>query len=106
MSDDVKRASEVLMDALHGTTAAAFLTEIAAYQNGERRGPSKWSKESESWVDGDVLVLPASVLAAAARFLKDNGIDRPGRNVVDLDDLMAQLPDLAEVIKFPSATRR
>lgn len=71
----MSKATEAQLGSLHGLLAASFAGEIAGYQ--ERGEP-----------------IPASVLAAAARFLKDNGIDAPSRNNAGLDALATELEDL------------
>lgn len=93
-----KRASDGIMDALHGLTAAALIKEIRAYQNGERFHPPKYDKEGNV-LPPEPMSLPASVIAAAIKFLKDNGIDRPGREAQELDTLAALLPDFDEIME-------
>lgn len=71
----MSKATEAQLGGLHGLLAGAFAAEIAGYR--ERDEP-----------------IPASVLAAAARFLKDNGIDAPARENRMLDELATELEDL------------
>ena len=71
----MSKATEQQLGALHGLLATSFASEIQKYM--ERGEP-----------------IPASVLAAAARFLKDNGIDAPARNNKELDKLATELEDL------------
>jgi hypothetical protein len=71
----MSKATEQQLGALHGLLATSFASEIKAYVD---RGEP----------------IPASVLAAAARFLKDNGIDAPARNNKELDLLATELEDL------------
>lgn len=71
----MSKATEQQLGALHGLLATSFAGEIRGYM--ERGEP-----------------IPASVLAAAARFLKDNGIDAPARNNKQLDELANELEDL------------
>lgn len=71
----MSKATEQQLGALHGLLATSFASEIKGYI--ERGEP-----------------IPASVLAAASRFLKDNGIDAPARNNKELDELATELEDL------------
>ena len=71
----MSKATETQMGALHGLLATSFASEIKPY------------------VDNNEAI-PASILAAAARFLKDNGIDAPARNNKQLDHLATELEDL------------
>ncbi len=76
-------ASEAELKELHGRVARAYLTLLNRYENGEVKD-----------IKGNVKAVPASVLASCAKFLADNGVDRPEREV-DLDDpLNDELPDL------------
>lgn len=80
------RASEDLLDLLHGTVAQEFLDTIRKYKNG---------KITDSKT-GEVLPIPAALLAQAAKFLKDNGVDRPVHKGDDLDLLKDELPEFAD----------
>lgn len=81
----MSKASEQQLGSLHGLLATSFAGEIRGYI--DREEP-----------------IPASVLAAAARFLKDNGIDAPARANKELDTLANELGDLdfddANVVSF------
>ena len=79
MSD--KRATEADLDGLHLLVAEQFTSEIRAYKDGNM-------KDS----DGNRIAIPASLLAQAAKFLKDNGVDRAIRAGDPLDILMDELP--------------
>ena len=83
----MSKATEAQLGDLHGLLAGAFAAEIAGYRE---RGEA----------------IPASVLAAAARFLKDNGIDAPARANNKLDELAIELADLdyddSNVVAMPS----
>lgn len=69
------KATEQQLGSLHGLLATAFSSEIKGYiERGE--------------------AIPASVLAAASKFLKDNGIDAPARHNKELDALVTELEDL------------
>lgn len=68
------RASEDALDALHAALAKTMLAELKA---------AKASDEP----------IPAALLSAVAKFLKDNGIDAPSRNTA-LGDLARELGDL------------
>ena len=78
-------ASESELKELHGRVARAYLTLLDRYESGDVKD-----------IKGNVKAIPASVLASCAKFLADNGIDRPEREV-DLDDpLNDELPDLED----------
>lgn len=72
------RATEQQLDALHGLVAESFINEIRRYK--EAGEP-----------------IPAALLAQAAKFLKDNGVDRAIRPGDPLDVLDQELPDLKVV---------
>ena len=72
-----QRASEDQLDELHGLVANTFIAEI------------KKAKKTEEGI-------PASLLAQAAKFLKDNGVDRAIRPGDPLDVLNDELPELEE----------
>ncbi len=50
-------------------------------------------------IKGNAKAVPASLLQAAAKYLKDNGQDRPARNVDEYDKLNDELPDLSHLDK-------
>lgn len=79
----MSRATDDILDALHYATGETYLEEIRAYRAGKYKD-----------AEGRPLPVPAALLTAAAKFLKDNGIDRPlAKN--DPTDLLAQeLPEL------------
>lgn len=83
----MSRATDDLLDALHGMTAEAFLEEIRRYRRGEILDG-----------DGKPLPVPAALLTSAAKFLKDNGVDRPVRPGDAVDTLADELPELENVI--------
>lgn len=72
-----QRATEAVLDGLHSLVANTFVEEI-------RR-----AKESDEGI-------PASLLAQAAKFLKDNGVDRAIRAGDPLDTLLDELPELED----------
>ena len=80
-----QRASEEELDELHGLVANQFTDEIRRYKGGEVKD-----------ADGNKLPIPASLLAQAAKFLKDNGVDRAIRPGDPLDVLNDELPELEE----------
>lgn len=93
------RATEALLDQLHGMTAEAFLSEIRKYMNGEMKVVDK---------DGvaHTLAISPALLAQAAKFLKDNGVDRPRRPGNATDKLAGELEKFEEefggnVVGFP-----
>ncbi len=79
------RATDDLLDALHGITAEAFLSEIRKYKNGEVLDG-----------DGKPLPVPAALLTSASKFLKDNGVDRPVRPGDAVDELADELPEFSD----------
>ena len=80
----MSRGTDDLMDQLHGMTADTFLTEIRRLKDlGEG--------------------IPPALLTAAAKFLKDNGVDRPMREEDASDPLAALLPEISEVVQFPGS---
>jgi len=82
-NDKNTAATEAELKELHGRVARSYLKLLDRYDNGEVLD-----------MKGEVKAIPASVLASAAKFLKDNGTDRPERDV-DLDDpLNDELPNL------------
>ena len=84
MTDDKNTAAtEAELKELHGRVARLYLKLLDHYEAGDFKDHN-----------GERKPVPASVLAAAAKFLNDNGVDRPEREV-DLDDpLNDELPDL------------
>lgn len=92
----MSRATEELFDALHGLAAQELINEIRAYQAGERYHPTKYDKDGEP-LPREPIALPAAIVAQAIKFLKDNGVDRPGRESGALDALADSLPTDEEV---------
>jgi hypothetical protein len=93
------RATEALLDQLHGLTAEMFIAEIRKYKNGEMKVVDK---------DGNAYTIPVSpaLLAQAAKFLKDNGVDRPRRPGNQTDRLAGELEQFEQefggnVVGFP-----
>lgn len=80
-----KRAPSDKLDELHSEIAENFLAEIRKYKDG-----------TYSDADGNPKPIPAHLLAQAAKFLKDNGIDRPAQEGDTLDILKDQLPDFSD----------
>jgi hypothetical protein len=78
----MSRASGDLLDELHGSVATSFLAEIKKYKDGD-------------YLDKDkkALPVPAALLAQAAKFLKDNGVDRAVKAGSTEDFLAAELDD-------------
>lgn len=101
MSNDnnSSRATEALLDQLHGLTAEMFIEEIKKYRNGEMKVVDK------DGVAHTIAISPA-LLAQAAKFLKDNGVDRPRRPGNATDRLAGELEDFEKefggnVVGFP-----
>jgi hypothetical protein len=76
----VSRATDELMDELHGLVAQGILGELQAAR----------AKRDEQ---GNPVPVPASLILAAMKFLKDNGVDAPVRSP-RLSTLASQLKDL------------
>lgn len=82
----MSRATESALEELHNAIADGYRREIRKYMDGE-------------YLDKDdrALPIPAALLAGAARFLKDNAVDRPEDEETDPDDLLAdELPSFGE----------
>lgn len=80
----MSRATDELMDQLHGTIAESYIAQLKLFKdNGEP--------------------VPPALLTSIAKFLKDNGIDRPKRDEEATDKLQDLLPSLSEVVKFPGS---
>lgn len=80
------RATDEILDMLHGLTATELMAEIKEYREGKKLGPVRFTKEGDEI--RDVLSLPPALIAQAIKFLKDNGVDRPFK-VGDPTDLLA-----------------
>lgn len=74
-----KRASEELLDELHGLQASALLDEIRRYQSAGEP-------------------IPPALFAQANKFLKDNGVDRAIRPGDPTDLLADEMPEFDNVI--------
>lgn len=96
----MSRATDELFDVLHGMTAQQMIDEIHAYRNGERFHPQKYDKDGEP-LPREPMSIPPAMFTAIIKFLKDNGIDRPGRDENEEDTLNDLLPDLESVVNFP-----
>lgn len=79
----MSRATEDLLDALHGTIAENLLHEIKEYKEGRKTDK-----------DGNALPIPAALFAQAIKFLKDNGIDRAVRPGDPEDYLARELDEV------------
>lgn len=82
-----RRASADQLDELHALQAATLQAEVKRYT--EHRNPETG--------EPDPLPVPPALLAQITKFLKDNGIDSPGRGKKLHDNLRHQLPDLDDV---------
>ena len=78
----MSRATEDTLDSLHAITAETYLDTLRKYRAGEILDD-----------DGNPIPTPAAFLASAARFLKDNGIDRAIRPGDPLDLLSDEMPE-------------
>lgn len=81
-----KRASADMLDELHALQAATLFAEVKRYTDHVDE-------------DGkpDPIPVPPALLAQITKFLKDNGIDSPGRAVKLHDNLRGRLPNLEDV---------
>lgn len=79
-----QRASEDTLDELHGLVAATLIEQLRI---------AKDAKDA----DGNAIPIPASLIAQAGKFLKDNGVDRALRVGDPLDTLNSELPDLEDL---------
>lgn len=87
----MSRAVDTELDALHRAVAINYLDEIQAYRDNKRLDK-----------DGNPIPIPAALLNAAAKFLKDNGVDRAHRPGDPEDKLAAVLPEFDDVVmQFP-----
>lgn len=89
----MSRASEDLVDQLHGMQAEALLEELRAYRAGEKVDK-----------DGNVLPVPGQLFAQINKFLKDNGVDRAVRPGDPTDLLADEMPDFEDtnITAFPT----
>jgi hypothetical protein len=83
------RATDALMDQLHGEVTTALIDEIKTRDDEVVLGISKDGKP----ITGRKGISPAMV-AAAIKMLKDNGVDAPARLSPKVDALAAELADL------------
>lgn len=79
------RATESLMDELHGMQAESLLELLRSYRNGEIKD-----------YEGNALRPPAALLQSVSKFLKDNGIDRPYVAGDSADKLADELDEFEE----------
>ena len=93
MSQKRSRATDDKLDELHLLTAEAMIYELNRYRNKEVLDEA-----------GNPLPVPASLLAAVSKFLKDNGVDRPIAIGSAIDKLKDDLPDFdgINVVQFPN----
>lgn len=76
----MSRATDDLLDSLHGLVAGSLKEELAA---------AKIAKDEE----GKRKPVPTSLILAAMKFLKDNGIDAPAKSP-RMSSLASQLRDI------------
>ena len=90
----MSRATEDLVDALHGMQAEALLAELKAYTSGARTDPET----------GSPLAVPGALFAQINKFLKDNGVDRAVRPGDPTDLLADEMPDFEDsnITRFPA----
>jgi hypothetical protein len=78
----MSKATEDLMDSLHGLHALTLLDVLKKYKNGDIKDEND-----------KPMSPPPAFLAQVAKFLKDNGIDRPAATNDTLDVLAGELPN-------------
>lgn len=81
------RANSEALDKLHATIAETLSVELNKYRNGD------YDKVTEQ---GEKIAtpVPAALIAATIKFLKDNGADRPEEPDADPSDALAdELPN-------------
>lgn len=81
------RATDDMVDMLHGLQCAALIAEIKRYT--EHRDPETGELSPQS--------IPPALFAQVSKFLKDNGIDSPARAQGVRDHLNDRLPNLEDV---------
>jgi len=74
-----QRASEQLLDGLHNLVATTLVEQLRI-------------AKAATDENGNPVPIPASLIAQAAKFLKDNGVDRAIRAGDPLDILNDELP--------------
>ena len=77
----MSRATEDLIDLLHGTQAAKLLDQLRKHKTSE---------------DG---IIPPALFAQINKFLKDNGVDRALQPGDDIDQLAGEVPDFDNVVQ-------
>jgi hypothetical protein len=82
----MSRATDNQMDALHGLLSKTMFDEIEAYVSGQRVAIDKEGKAYK-------LPIPPALLGQAIKFLKDNGVDTPGRSNKGVDRLAKLLSE-------------
>ena len=79
------RATDELVDQLHGMTAELLIEQLNLYRLHETDGKP------------DPLPVPPQLIAQVLKFLKDNGIDSPVRAKAVQDALKGRLPTFDDV---------
>jgi hypothetical protein len=88
------RANNEALDALHKTIAETLNDELKKYRNGEY---NKSTVDENGVVTETQVPVPAALIAATIKFLKDNGTDRPDEDEPDPSDALAdELPNFNE----------
>lgn len=85
-----RRASANQVDELHALQAATLMAEVKRYTDATKT-------LEDGTVVPDPQPVPPALLAQINKFLKDNGVDSPGRGRKLQDDLQGHLPDLEDV---------
>lgn len=76
----MSRATEALVDSLHGVQAEELLAQIKKHKEGK---------------DG---LIPPALFAQVNKFLKDNGVDRAVAPGDTIDQLADEVPDFDNVV--------
>lgn len=76
----MSRATDDILDQLHGLVAGTLVDELRAARNAKDE-------------DGKAKAVPASLVLAAMKFLKDNGVDAPAKSA-RMTTLAAELGSL------------
>lgn len=91
------RANSEALDKLHATIAETLDVELRNYRSGVYDKVEKITEGEEIREERTKTPVPAALIAATIKFLKDNGADRPEEPEPDPSDLLAdELPNFGE----------
>ncbi len=77
----MSRATDDMLDALHGAQAQELLAQFKKYK------------------DAEGGIIPPALFAQINKFLKDNGVDRAKTPGDDIDTLADEVPDFDNVVQ-------